>query len=87
MGSLDGKVALITGGARGQGRAHAIALARKAPTSSRATTDSPIESVPYALAVAADLTDTARQVDALGRRCLAVPADVRRLPEMQAPAE
>jgi NAD(P)-dependent dehydrogenase (short-subunit alcohol dehydrogenase family) len=43
--------------------------------------------VPYALASAADLTETARQVDALGRRCLAVPADVRRLPEMQALAE
>ena len=40
MGLLDGKVAFITGAARGQGRSHAITLAARGPTSSRSTSAS-----------------------------------------------
>ena len=87
MGRLDGKVALITGGARGQGRSHAVALAREGADIAVCDIDDGIASVPYELATAADLAETVRLVEALDRRCLGVRADVRDLAQMQAAAE
>lgn len=77
MGKLDGKVALITGGARGQGRSHAITFAREGAEIVVCDIAEQIPSVPYPLANAGELSETARMVEDLGRRCLAVQADVR----------
>jgi SDR family mycofactocin-dependent oxidoreductase len=74
---LGGKVAIITGGARGQGRAHALALARAGADLVVCDIATQLPTVPYALATPEDLEETRRQVEALGRRCLAVRADVR----------
>jgi SDR family mycofactocin-dependent oxidoreductase len=74
---LGGKVAIITGGARGQGRAHALALARAGADLVVCDIAAQLPTVPYALATPEDLEETRRQVEALGRRCLAVRADVR----------
>lgn len=87
MGELDGRVALVTGGARGQGRAHATALARAGADIVVCDVAAPIDEVAYPLATPADLADTKRQVESLGRRCLALTADVRDLAAMQEVAD
>ena len=77
MGKLDGKVALITGGARGQGRSHALTFAREGAEIVLCDVASALPTVPYPLASTGDLADTVRMVEDLGRRCLAAQADVR----------
>ncbi len=77
MGKLDGKVAVITGGARGQGRSHAITLAREGADIVICDVAAPLPTVPYALATPDDLAETARLVEDLDRHCIAVQADVR----------
>ena len=77
MGMLDEQVAFITGGARGQGRSHALALAREGADIAICDIAASVDSVPYPLADQDDLAETKRQVEELGRRCVAVVADVR----------
>ncbi|WP_040793263.1 mycofactocin-coupled SDR family oxidoreductase [Nocardia paucivorans] len=77
MGKLDGKVAFITGAARGQGRSHAVRFAREGADIIAIDTTASVQSVPYPLASADDLAETVRQVEATGRRIVARDADVR----------
>ncbi|MBX6389429.1 MAG: mycofactocin-coupled SDR family oxidoreductase [Frankia sp.] len=77
MGKLDGKVAFITGAARGQGRSHAITLAREGADIIAVDICEQIDSVPYPLATPEDLAATVKEVEALGRSIVAVKADVR----------
>ncbi|HEX3787367.1 MAG TPA: mycofactocin-coupled SDR family oxidoreductase [Pseudonocardiaceae bacterium] len=84
MGLLDGKVALITGGARGQGRAHAITSAREGAEVILVDIADQIDSVDYPMARADDLAETVRQVEALDRRALAITADVRSQEQLDA---
>jgi SDR family mycofactocin-dependent oxidoreductase len=76
MGSLDGKVALITGAARGQGRSHALALAAEGADIVAWDVPRPMSSLPYPLGTQEDLNLTAKLVTEKGRRCLALPVDV-----------
>lgn len=84
MGMLDGKVAFITGGARGQGRAHAVTCAREGADVIIIDVLDQLPSVSYKLAAQADLDETVRQVEAHGRRAVAVKADVRSQRELDA---
>jgi SDR family mycofactocin-dependent oxidoreductase len=77
MGPLDGQVALVTGGARGQGRSHAVTLAAAGADVVVCDIGGPIEQVPYALANPADLDETVRLVTEAGRRAVGVRADMR----------
>jgi SDR family mycofactocin-dependent oxidoreductase len=77
MGKLEGKVAFITGAARGQGRSHAVRLAAEGADIIAVDICAQIESVPYAMATPDDLAETAKQVEALDRRIFAAQADVR----------
>ncbi|XVQ06440.1 mycofactocin-coupled SDR family oxidoreductase [Spirillospora sp. CA-255316] len=77
MGKLDGQVAVITGGGRGQGRAHAVALAAEGADIVVIDIDHHIEGIPYEMNNAGDLEQTTELVEAQGRRCIAVRADVR----------
>ncbi|MDI3340450.1 MAG: mycofactocin-coupled SDR family oxidoreductase [Sphaerobacter sp.] len=87
MGKLDGKVAVITGGARGQGRSHALTLAREGADIVICDIAAQIDTVPYPMATEAQLQETVRLVEDLDRRCVAVRADVRDLGQMEAVAE
>jgi SDR family mycofactocin-dependent oxidoreductase len=76
-GNLEGKVALITGAARGQGRSHAIRLAEDGADIIAIDIARQIASVPYPMATPEDLEITRKEVDALGRRVFAAQADIR----------
>ena len=77
MGAVEGRVALVTGAARGQGRAHAIALAAEGADVVVTDLCADIATVPYPLGTEAELAETVALVEATGRRCLAMTADVR----------
>jgi SDR family mycofactocin-dependent oxidoreductase len=77
MGRMDGKVAFITGGARGQGRAHALTLAKEGADVVLFDIAEDIDSLPYGLATKDDLSSTAAEVEALDRRVIAVQGDTR----------
>ena len=83
-GRLDGKVALITGAARGQGRSHAVRLAQDGADVIAVDICRQIDSVAYPLATPADLARTVSEVEALGRRIVATGADVREPAAMRA---
>lgn len=78
-GRVEGKVAFITGAARGQGRSHAIRLAQEGADIIAVDISEQVETVPYATATAEDLRETVRQVEALDRRIISAEADVRDL--------
>ncbi len=82
-GRLEGKVAFITGAARGQGRSHAIRLAEEGADIIAVDICRQIESNPYPLATRDDLADTERAVKELGRRISASQADVRERDELR----
>jgi (+)-trans-carveol dehydrogenase len=84
---LAGKVAFITGAARGQGRSHAVRLARDGADVIAVDICAPIDSVPYPLATKADLDETASEVECLGRRVFAAQADVRDIGALTAAAD
>jgi SDR family mycofactocin-dependent oxidoreductase len=77
MGQLDGRVALVTGGARGQGRAHAIALADAGATVVVCDVAAQIATVPYPMATPADLEATVEAISRAGGRASAEVTDVR----------
>jgi SDR family mycofactocin-dependent oxidoreductase len=82
MELLHGKTALITGAARGQGRAHALTLARAGADIIAIDIARNLSSVPYDLGTEDELLQTAASVQAVGRRVLAVQADVRHQDEL-----
>ena len=76
-GRVAGKVAFITGAARGQGRSHAIRLAEEGADIIAVDICEDYATVGYGLATEADLADTVKAVEALDRRIFARKADVR----------
>jgi SDR family mycofactocin-dependent oxidoreductase len=76
-GRVEGKVAVITGAARGQGRAHALRLAEEGADIIAIDVCAPIETVGYPTSTPDDLAETAELVEKLDRRVVAVEADVR----------
>jgi len=76
-GRVEGKVAFITGAARGQGRSHAITLAREGADIIAVDLCAQIGTVPYPMATPQDLAQTVKEVEAAGRRIVATVADVR----------
>jgi len=77
VGSLDGKVALVTGAARGQGRSHVLALAAEGADIVAWDVPSAMSSPTYPLGTQEDLDLTAKLVSEMGRRCVAMSVDVR----------
>jgi (+)-trans-carveol dehydrogenase len=88
---VQGKVALITGAARGQGRSHAVRLAEEgARVIAVDLPDAASKDVsrysPYPMATESDLADTVRIVTAAGGEAIGVPADVREQDQLDAAA-
>jgi len=77
MSGLEGKVALVTGAARGQGRAHALTLARNGADIIAVDIADQINTVPYPMGTPDDLAGTSKGVEDLDRRVITVQADVR----------
>lgn len=77
MGLLMHKVALITGGARGQGRAHAVTCAREGADVVLFDVPEPLTTMPYEMATERDMKETVAEVETLDRRALVVEGDVR----------
>ncbi|ROO87466.1 SDR family mycofactocin-dependent oxidoreductase [Actinocorallia herbida] len=84
MGKLDGRVAVITGAARGQGRSHALALAAEGADIIALDICADIETNEYPLATPADLEETKSSVEKHGRRCHTALADVREASQLRA---
>ncbi|GAA0630695.1 mycofactocin-coupled SDR family oxidoreductase [Sporichthya brevicatena] len=84
MGKLDGKVAFITGAARGQGRSHAIRLAEEGASIVALDICEQIPTVFYPMATKSDLDETVRLVEEVDGRILPVVADVRDRAAVQA---
>jgi SDR family mycofactocin-dependent oxidoreductase len=81
---LSDRVALITGAARGQGRSHAVELARAGARIVSIDCCAQLDSVPYPMASEDDLKQTVAEVEAVGGTCLPIVADVRELPSLDA---
>lgn len=84
VGRVAGKVALITGAARGQGREHAIRLAEEGADIVAVDVCADIDGVAYPGATDSDLADTADLVEKSGRRIVTAKADVRDVEALRA---
>jgi SDR family mycofactocin-dependent oxidoreductase len=87
MGRLTGKVAVITGGARGQGRSHAVTLAAEGADVVVCDVPGDIKTIEYPMAGTEDLAETVRLVEAEDRRCVPVEGDLRDTAVARAVAE
>jgi SDR family mycofactocin-dependent oxidoreductase len=76
-GRMEGKVALVTGAARGQGRSHAVRLAQEGADIIAIDICADIPTVTYGLSTPEDLAETAALVEKLDRRIVTQVADVR----------
>ena len=83
-GRVAGKVALVTGAARGQGRADALRLAEEGADVIVVDVCAPLPSVAYDSATPEDLQETVRQVEKTGRRVISGVVDVRDLEALRA---
>jgi (+)-trans-carveol dehydrogenase len=85
MGLVDGKVALVTGAGRGQGRSHALRLAQEGADVIAVDIGDPnrVDTISYELASEDDLDTTVKEIEGLGRRAVKAVADVRSLSELQ----
>ncbi|GAA3521134.1 mycofactocin-coupled SDR family oxidoreductase [Aeromicrobium panaciterrae] len=84
MDRMSGKVALITGAARGQGRSHAVRLAEEGADVVAVDVLADNDALAYALATEEDMEETQRQVEATGRRFVACRGDVRSQDDLDA---
>jgi SDR family mycofactocin-dependent oxidoreductase len=87
MGRVDGKVALVTGAARGQGRSHAVRLAEEGADIIAVDLCDQIGTVHYDMPTASDLGETTTQIEAFGRRVIAAEVDVRDTAALRAVVE
>jgi SDR family mycofactocin-dependent oxidoreductase len=83
-GRLEGKVALVSGAARGQGRSHVVRLAQEGADIIAFDVCRQLDTVPYPMAVPEDLGQTVELVEELDRRIVAREADVRDAAAVQA---
>lgn len=81
MGNLSDKVAIVPGAARGQGRAHALALARAGASVVCSDLCANVGSIPYSLGTDEDLAETLRLIESENGTAISVVADCRQRSE------
>ena len=87
MGRVQGKVAFVTGAARGQGRSHAVRLAEEGADIIAVDRCEDFETVGYPMATPEDLDETAKLVEKTGRNIVTAQADVREAGQLRAALE
>jgi len=87
MGKFDGKVVFITGGARGQGRSHALAFAAEGANVVVIDICQQMDGVRYPMATKKDLNQTVKDIESLGVGALGMVADVRSEVQVRASVE
>jgi SDR family mycofactocin-dependent oxidoreductase len=81
---LEGRVAFVTGAARGQGRSHAVRLAEEGADIIAIDACAPISpTISYPMPTVDDLAETTRLIEATGRKVLSRQVDIRDLPALQ----
>ncbi|ORV99958.1 mycofactocin-coupled SDR family oxidoreductase [Mycobacterium kyorinense] len=83
MGRVEGKVAFVTGAARGQGRSHAVRLAEEGADIIAVDVCHDIETIGYPMASPEDLDETARLIEKTGQRVVIAQADVREAAQLR----
>lgn len=83
-GRVQGKVAFVTGAARGQGRSHAIRLAEEGADIIAVDICKNIDTIGYPMATPEDLEETAQFVEKTGRKVVTAQADVREAAQLEA---
>lgn len=83
MGRVEGKVAFVTGAARGQGRSHAVRLAEEGADIIAVDVCHDIDTIGYAMAAPEDLDETARLIEKTGRGAVIAQADVREAAQLR----
>lgn len=83
MGRVEGKVAFVTGAARGQGRSHAVRLAEEGADIIAVDICRDIETIGYPMARPEDLDETARLIEKTGQGVVTAQADVRELAQLR----
>jgi SDR family mycofactocin-dependent oxidoreductase len=84
VADLQGRVALVTGAARGQGRSHAVTLAQAGADIIAADICAPVATAPYPLSTREDLDSAVAEVEKLDRRALPVECDIRSSEQLDA---
>lgn len=87
MGRFDDKVVFVTGGAKSQGRSHALAFAQEGADIVVCDIARQLGTIPHTMGTRADLDETARMVEKLDQRCVAITADVRDTAEINGAVE
>lgn len=83
MGRVQGKVAFVTGAARGQGRSHAVRLAEEGADIIAVDLCENIDTIGYPMATPEDLEETAALIEKTGRRAVTAKADVREASQLK----
>ncbi|MGE2720476.1 mycofactocin-coupled SDR family oxidoreductase [Mycolicibacterium celeriflavum] len=87
MGRVQGKVAFVTGAARGQGRSHAVRLAEEGADIIAVDLCENIDTIGYPMATPEDLEETAAFIEKTGQRVFTAKADVREAAQLKAAVE
>ncbi|MHA6783082.1 mycofactocin-coupled SDR family oxidoreductase [Pseudonocardia saturnea] len=87
MGRFDDKVVFVTGGAKSQGRSHALAFAKEGADIVVCDIARQLGTIPHTMGTRTDLDETARMVEKLDQRCVAITADVRDTGEINGAVE
>jgi SDR family mycofactocin-dependent oxidoreductase len=83
VGRVEGKVAFVTGAARGQGRSHAVRLAEEGADIIAVDLCQNIDTIGYPMATREDLEETAKFIEKTGRRAFTAQADVREASQLR----
>jgi len=84
VGRLEGKVAVVTGGARGLGREYTLAMAREGAGIAIFDICENLKTVPYPMSTMEQLNATVDDIKALGRKALGIKCDVRKSADLKA---